>query len=171
MIKRVIVTCVLGVVGIGFGIRYFTVIANSNTLVLEIPMLVENHFIDDNYPNNPVIQFELEDLNEYVFEEDSFNRVVTFEGFAQGEMTFNFGGFELEEVGVFEYRVFQVVHEDLLERENWNLDLALFYITIVVTESVEHGRLNATYTILERVGNDESLSVDNITFINTYDNQ
>lgn len=164
--KKII--CILAVL-ILILVVYIHVLTTPKASV-EIDMIVENHFNGDEAPNDPIIQFNLENLSEMEniseIEREDFNRVISSENFSEGEMTFNFGVFEFEEQGIFKYRVSQVIHEDLLEQENWNLDLVSFYITFNVAQS-EQGELEVEYTI-QKSEDDETLLVDNIRFINSY---
>jgi hypothetical protein len=146
------------------------VVVPKNKTELNIEMVDENHFNGDETPNNPNIQFELENLSQTVniseLEEEKLNQIISFDNFPEGEMTFNFGGFEFEEQDMFKYRITQVIHKDLLEQENWNLDLVSFYIFFDVTQA-EQGKLHVDYTIQKNEHN-ETLLVDRIRFINTY---
>lgn len=164
--KKII--CILSIL-ISILVVYIYLVADLKASI-KIDMIVENHFNGDEDPNNPIIQFNLENQSEMEniseLERENLNEIISFENFPEGELTFNFDVFEFEEQGIFKYRVSQVIHEDLLEQENWNLDLVSFYITFNVTQS-EQSELEVEYTI-EKSEDDETLLVDNIRFINTY---
>lgn len=143
--------------------------ATPDALAVEVPMVVENRSMDNGYiPEKAVIQFELEDMNELdntSSSEEMFNRVTTFESFSTGGITFNFGEFDFKKAGIYKYRISQVLHDELSEEENWELDLVSFNISITVVEI--DGELIPDITITRDNGY-QLTEVSEVRFINTY---
>ena len=160
----------LGTVALAVFIANKIVNGTEERLTVEIPMIVENHSMEDDYiPENAIIRFELEEMEEASgiadIKDELLYRVTTFENFSTGALTFNFGGFDFSRAGIYKYRVTQVLHEDMTEQKNWELDLVSFYITITVTKI--DGELSPFVTIL-RANDSEWTEVPEVRFVNTY---
>ena len=147
---------------------WFLISLNDTLIPISINIPVELELeIEDNiaFPNGTQFKFVIEPVENGLELSIPMPETTVIEVNDAINLSVEFSGIEFMEVGSFEYRISQLV-SDNLEKDNgigrWLIDESIFYITVTIDEN--EGGLLAGITITR-----DDNAYDEIVFINVYE--